>query len=96
MKLRPSLIFMPAGDQTGKNLRGAQGEIHKKKTQIHIHKHKNAFTNTYTNPFFHDESPSKWQKVEGCTRENTACSLIIAIFINSQTQPLWIYVMATF
>ena len=52
MKLRPSLIFMPAGDQTGKNLRGAQGEIHKKKTQIHIHKHKNAFTNTDTNPFF--------------------------------------------
>ena len=46
--------------------------------------------------FFHDESPSKWQKVEWCTRENTACSLIIALFINSQTQPLWIYVIATF
>ena len=29
MKLRPSLIFMPAGDQTGKNLRGVQVEIHK-------------------------------------------------------------------
>ena len=52
MKLRPSLIFMPAGDQTGKNWRGAQAEIDKKKTQIHIHKHKNAFNNTDTNPFF--------------------------------------------
>ena len=39
MKLRPSLIFMPAGDQTGKNLRGAQGEIHKKK-------HKYIYINT--------------------------------------------------
>ena len=52
MKLRPSLIFMPAGDQTGKKLRTAQVEIHKQKTHIHIHKHKHAFTNTVTNPFF--------------------------------------------
>ena len=95
MKLRPSLIFMPAGDQTGKNLRGAQAEIDKKK-------HKYIYINTKMHSqiqiqiLFHDESRSKWQKVEGCTRENTACSLIIAIFINSQTQPLWIYVMATF
>ena len=65
MKLRPSLIFMPAGDQTGKKLRTAQVEIHKQKTHIHIHKHKHAFTNTVTNPFFHDESPSKWQKLRG-------------------------------
>ena len=92
MKLRPSLIFMPAGDQTGKNLRGVQVEIHK-----YIYKNTNMHSQIQIQIlFFHDESPSKWQKVEGCTRENTACSLIIAIFINSQTQPLWIYVMATF
>ena len=66
MKLRPSLIFMPAGDQTGKKFRGVQVEIHKKnKTKILIHKHINAFTNTDTNLFFHDESPSKWQKLRG-------------------------------
>ena len=59
MKLRPSLIFMPAGDQTGKNLRQAQVDIHKKKTQIHIHKHKNAFTNTDTNLFF-----SWWKSIK--------------------------------
>ena len=51
MKLRPSLIFMPAGDQTGKNLRQAQVDIHKKKTQIHIHKHKNAFKYRYKSTF---------------------------------------------
>ena len=62
MKLRPSLIFMPAGDQTGKNLRGVQVEIHKKK---HIHKHKNAFTNTDTSPFLMMKVHQSGKKLRG-------------------------------
>ena len=65
MKLRPSLIFMPAGDQTGKNLRTAQVEIHKEKTQIHIHKHKHAFTNTDTSPFLMMKVHQSGKKLRG-------------------------------
>ena len=37
MKLRPSLIFMPAGDQTGKNLEALKGKyIRKKHKYIYI------------------------------------------------------------